>query len=87
MCRTLKFALEADMPATHYLNLADGLFMLATLIVSFNLTVGVLTHSWAFGGSAERAIKLEKFSKYFSPLFGFAVLGVVLIITSGGATH
>ena len=83
----LKFALEADMPATHYLNLADGLFILATLIVSFNLTVSVLTHSWAFGGSAERAIKVEHFSKYFSPLFSFAALGIVLVLTSGSATH
>ena len=83
----LKFALEADMPATHYLNLADGLFILATLIVSFNLTVSVLTHSWAFGGFTERAIKVEHFSKYFSPLFSFAALGIVLVLTSGGATH
>ena len=83
----LKFALEADMPATHYLNFADGLFNLATLIVSVNLTLSVLSHSWAFGGSAERAIKFEKFSKYFSPLFGFVALGIVLFLTSDGATH
>ena len=83
----LKFALEADMPATHYLNLADGLFILATLIVSFNLTVSVLTHSWAFGGFTERAIKVEHFSKYFSPLFSFAALGIILVLTTGGATH
>ena len=83
----LKFALEADMPATHYLNFADGLFILATLIVSFNLTVSVLTHSWAFGGFTERAIKVEHFSKYFSPLFSFAALGIILVLTTGGASH
>ena len=81
----LKFALEPDMPATNYLNLADGLFLLATLIVSVNLILSVLSHSWAFGGSAERAIKFDRFSKYFSPLLGFIALGIVLLLTSGGA--
>ena len=83
----LKFALEADMPATHYLNLSDGLFILATLIVSVNLAICVLSHSWAFEGFGERAVKFEKFSKYFSPLLGAAVLGVILFLTSGSISH
>ena len=83
----LKFALEADMPATHYLNLSDGLFILATLIVSVNLAMSVLSHSWAFEGFGERAVKFENFSKYFSPLLGAAALGVILFLTSGGISH
>ena len=83
----LKFALEADMPATHYLNLSDGLFILATIIVSFNLAISVLSHSWAFEGFGERAVKFEKFSKYFSPLLGIAALGVILFLTSGSIPH
>ena len=69
------------------LEIAIPPFILATLIVSFNLTVSVLTHSWAFGGFTERAIKVEHFSKYFSPLFSFAALGIILVLTTGGATH
>ena len=83
----LKFALEADMPATRYLNLSDGLFILATLIVSVNLAISVLSHSWAFEGFGERAVEFEKFSKYFSPLLGAAALGVILFLTSGSISH
>ena len=78
----LKFALESDMPATHYLNLADGLFILATLVVTVNLALTVLSHSWAFVGSAERAVKFERFSKYFAPLVSLMGLGLVIFITS-----
>ena len=77
----LKFALADHMPTTHYLNLADGLFMLATILVAFNLLISILTHQQSVDGFTERSHSIEKASKILSPLVAIVLFVVVLYLT------
>ena len=77
----LKFALADYMPSTHYLNLADGLFMLATLLVAFNLLVSILTHQLSVDGRVEASHFIEKSSKIVSPVVTILLFALVLYLT------
>lgn len=83
----LKFSLASEMPATHYLNLTDGLFILATLVVAFNLLMSVVSLSLAVNGKVQKSHRLENYAEIASPIFTIIAFLLILYQTSGNAGH
>jgi len=83
----LKFSLASEMPATHYLNLTDGLFILATLVVAFNLLISVVSLSLAVNGKIQKSCKLENYAEIASPIFTIIAFLLILYQTSGNSGH
>ncbi len=83
----LKFSLASEMPSTHYLNLTDGLFILATLIVAFNLVIAIGSVSLAVNGKIQQSYKLENYAELASPVFTLLSFILVLYLTAGTNGH
>lgn len=83
----LKFSLAAEMPATHYLNLTDGLFILATLVVAVNLMIGVVSLNLAVNGHVQKSWRLENYAKVISPIFIIFGLIWLVYLTSVNKGH
>lgn len=83
----LKFSLASEMPSTHYLNLTDGLFILATLIVAFNLVIAIGSVSLAVNGKIQQSCKLENYAELASPVFTLLSFIFVLYLTAGTNGH
>ena len=83
----LKFALAEDVPSTHYLNLTDGLFVLASMLVTFNLLISVATHYLADDGTSDRSKKVEKAAKLLSPIFAISFFIFIWFATSKMPVH
>ena len=79
----LKFALSSELPATHYLNFTDLIFIWATLVISFGLILGILSNYYVLKQDKNR-LKLseslaQKFLPVTSPLIFAAILFYVFI--------
>ncbi len=74
----LKFSLAGELPTTHYLNFTDALFIWATLVVTFNMMVGIVSHYKMAEEGENSNRRLERFARAISPLFAIAVLAVLL---------
>ena len=74
----LKFSLAGELPTTHYLNFTDALFIWATLVVTFNMIVGIVSHYKITEEGINSNRRLERFYRAISPIFAIAVLAVIL---------
>ena len=83
----LKFSLASEMPSTHYLNLTDGLFIVATLVVAFNLIIAIGSLSLAVNGKIQQSCKLENYAELASPVFTLLSFIFVLYLTAGTNGH
>ncbi len=74
----LKFSLAGELPTTHYLNLTDALFIWSTVVVTFNLIMGIiyLYRIPTEGDTGGRS--LGRFARISSPLVTILVIGLFL---------
>ena len=70
----LKFALSGELPSTHYLNLTDSLFIWATIVVTYNMTLGILSHYKSIEESSTEIHTIDKFARISSPLVAIGVI-------------
>ena len=87
MIPAFKFALASDMPSTHYLNFTDGIFILATFVVSINLIVAITTINLALNGHFQKSMITESFSRIVSPVLAISGYILVLYLTSENTVH
>jgi len=70
----LKFALSGELPSTHYLNLTDSLFIWATIVVTYNMILGILSHYKSIEEGTNEISALDKFARVSSPIVAIAVI-------------
>ena len=70
----LKFALSGELPSTHYLNLTDSLFIWATIVVTYNMTLGILSHYKSIEEGSTEIHTIDKFARISSPLVAIGVI-------------
>ena len=70
----LKFALSGELPSTHYLNLTDSLFIWATIVVTYNMTLGILSHYKSIEEGSTEIQTIDKFARISSPLVAIGVI-------------
>ena len=70
----LKFALSGELPSTHYLNLTDSLFIWATIVVTYNMTLGILSHYKSIEEGSAEIQTIDKFARISSPLVAIGVI-------------
>ena len=74
----LKFALSKDLPSTHYLNLTDALFIWATLVVTFNMVISIISNYYKSESNNDTTSFIENnMAKKISPIFSVSVLAVI----------
>ena len=76
----LKFALAGELPATHYLNLTDAFFIVATLIVTFNMLMGIVSHYYLSELNEQLEAKYATVIRVAGPLFAFVIFLVFISI-------
>ena len=74
----LKFSLAGELPTTHYLNFTDALFIWATVVVTFNLIIGIISLYRIPSEGDESGRSLGRFAKISSPLTTILVIGLLL---------
>ena len=79
----LKFALAGDLPVTHYLNLTDALFIGSTLIVTFNMLTGIISHLYLNGVNEQLEVRYATTIRIAGPLFAIIIFAVFISIIFG----
>ena len=74
----LKFSLAGELPTTHYLNFTDALFIWATVVVTYNMMIGIISHYKMANEGANTGRSIERFARISSPLVAALVIGVLL---------
>ena len=74
----LKFSLAGELPTTHYLNFTDALFIWATVVVTYNMMIGIISHYKMANEGANTGRSIERFARISSPLVAVLVVGVLL---------
>lgn len=74
----LKFSLSGELPSTHYLNFTDALFIWATIIITFNMLIGIVSHYKMAEEGENTNRSLEKFARTASPLFALLIMGFLM---------
>ena len=74
----LKFSLAGELPTTHYLNFTDALFIWATVVVTYNMMIGIISHYKMANEGANTGRSTERFARISSPLVAALVIGVLL---------
>ena len=74
----LKFSLAGELPTTHYLNFTDALFIWATVVVTYNMMIGIISHYKMANEGANTGRSIERFARISSPLVALLVVGVLL---------
>ena len=75
----LKFSLAGELPTTHYLNLTDALFIWATVVVTFNLIMGIISLYRIPTEGDKSGRSLGRFARFSSPLVTILVIGLLLL--------
>ena len=79
----LKFALAGDLPLTHYLNLTDALFISSTLIVTFNMLTGIISHFYLSDVNEQLEARYVTMIRIAGPLFAIIIFAVFTSIIFG----
>ena len=74
----LKFSLAGELPTTHYLNFTDALFIWATVVVTYNMMIGIISHYKMANEGANTGRSIERFARISSPLVAALVIAVLL---------
>ena len=74
----LKFSLAGELPITHYLNFTDALFIWATVVVTYNMMIGIISHYKMANEGANTGRSIERFARVSSPLIAMLVIGSLL---------
>ena len=74
----LKFSLAGELPTTHYLNLTDAMFIWATVVVTFNLIMGIISLYRIPTEGDKSGRSLGRFARISSPLVTILVIGLLL---------
>ena len=74
----LKFSLAGELPTTHYLNFTDALFIWATIVVTYNMMIGIISHYKMANEGANTGRSIERFARISSPLVAALVIAVLL---------
>ena len=74
----LKFSLAGELPTTHYLNFTDALFIWATVVVTYNMMIGIISHHKMANEGANTGRSIERFARVSSPLVAMLVIGSLL---------
>ena len=74
----LKFSLAGELPTTHYLNFTDALFIWATVVVTYNMMIGIISHYKMANEGANTGRSIERFARVSSPLVAMLVIGSLL---------
>ena len=74
----LKFSLAGELPTTHYLNFTDALFIWATVVVTYNMMIGIISHYKMANEGANTGRSVERFARVSSPLIAILVIGSLL---------
>ena len=74
----LKFSLAGELPTTHYLNFTDALFIWATVVVTYNMMIGIISHYKMASEGANTGRSIERFARFSSPLIAMLVIGLLL---------
>ena len=74
----LKFSLAGELPTTHYLNFTDALFIWATVVVTYNMMIGIISHYKMANDGDNTGRSIERFARISSPLVAILVIGVLL---------
>ena len=74
----LKFSLAGELPTTHYLNFTDALFIWATVVVTYNMMIGIISHYKMASEGANTGRSIERFARFSSPLIAMLVIGSLL---------
>ena len=74
----LKFSLAGELPTTHYLNFTDALFIWATVVVTYNMMIGIISHYKMANEGANTGRYVERFTRVSSPLIAILVIGSLL---------
>lgn len=71
----LKFTLAGEIPATHYLNLIDLMFLIATGAIIINLFSSMAVSEWYLEGKLELAQKWERILDRTTPILVLVSIG------------
>ena len=74
----LKFSLAGELPTTHYLNFTDALFIWATVVVTYNMMIGIISHYKMASEGANTGRSIERFARISSPLIAVLVISLFL---------
>ena len=74
----LKFSLAGELPTTHYLNFTDALFIWATIVVTYNMMIGIISHYKMANEGANTGRSIERFARISSPLVAALVIALLL---------
>lgn len=74
----LKFALAGELPVTHYLNLTDALFIGSTLIVTFNMLMGIISHFYLNDVNEQLEARYATIIRIFGPLFAIIIFAIFI---------
>ena len=74
----LKFSLAGELPTTHYLNFTDALFIWATVVVTYNMMIGIISHYKMASEGANTGRSIERYARVSSPLIAMLVIGLLL---------
>ena len=66
--------MSGELPSTHYLNLTDSLFIWATIVVTYNMILGILSHYKSIEEGTNEISALDKFARISSPIVAIAVI-------------
>ena len=67
--------MSGELPSTHYLNLTDSLFIWATIVVTYNMILGILSHyNKPIEEGSTEIQAIDKFARISSPLVAIGVI-------------